>query len=1168
VFCDYEGKTTATGYIATKETGSFGSQIIRVGPNGEMILYSDDGTLYCFVDVSTADYNFLVHTTDSVQWVTVAGSDAYSALKNALDSLNVSYSEDESAGTISITVGTTEVELNVYVLTNEWVKTSLTASGIDDYRTFFVSATVSSTNSIPSTVYYGASGTSVVSYTLQDMLNDSTISGKYTISALYTVEYDLNGGTGSTPVYAPVAYGSSVTVIDAATTADRYGVKMSGYTFVGWYVDGVLQTGKTITITGDTVIEARWAWADTSTRVADMDLTSSDLADADEKDIDMVGAGYGATSDDATTMITAAKSDFAGNDAAEKTLYTVFAQSGTVEGDVITGNLYLDGTLIYSESLSYSNTVWYVTISSTVPNYNTTYGNAGVLSGTVGTYVMEIVLNGEVMYSATVVISDLSASAYATSLETNGGSYTLTMSEGATATLSPAFSVLSSGLLASGTVAIEAVTWTSSDGSVVTVENGVLTAVSYGTATVTAVSSDGGYVCTVEVTVSYGDLKGLAIAGGSSQTASVGEEITLSYTADSGSAKSVSWSSSNADVAAIDSSGNLIGVSAGKATITLTAVDYNGNTVTAVCVVTVSEDGIEGLTLSRSTLSMTAGGSSVLTCTVTPSGASGTVTWTSSNTSVATVDQNGVVTALSAGTAVITASASGGSVTATCTVTVSALQITSITLSSGTLTIDAGSTSVISVSSVSPSNVTNRTVVWSSSNTAVATVDQSGVVTAVASGTAIITATATDGSGVSATCTVTVRGTPAGVFLDETSLVLEKGGSGTLTATTDPSDLTGYTLVWTSADTSVVTVSNGKVTAVGAGSTTVTVTIKGTSYTATCAVSVTEPSEVTGDTTTDNGDGTSTREVTETIKTGSDSSAEKVTTTVTDGDGNVTSSTVTYTFTTEGSSTKTVVVVTTDSNGNSEVSAETNLQSTVTTSNGKKTVTVSQTELESVLSQIEMASSLTGADIEKVVTVNVDTGASIGEVSATLTAGNISSLALVDGVSYRIDTEIGTIQVDDGVIGTMSDDGGNAVLSMKLDSDADVPSSLSNAESVTIYDLSMTLGGTSVHQLGGTATVTVPYDLGGRSSSNLAVYYVDDSGLLTRHACTYDASAGTVTFQTTHFSTFAVVYGDLSGSGSSSGGDSNTALLCFVSALAGVFAVTTVVLVLRLKGKL
>ena len=178
---------------------------------------------------------------------------------------------------------------------------------------------------------------------------------------------------------------------------------------------------------------------------------------------------------------------------------------------------------------------------------------------------------------------------------------------------------------------------------------------------------------------------------------------------------------------------------------------------------------VSGVTLDKTTLGLAAGKQTAqLTATIAPAGASyKDIVWTSSDESVATVDANGLVTPIWAGTAVITATATNGTEftsddkTATCTVTVSAVSVSGITLNNTTLTLIAEGETCTLTATVTPDNVSYGTVVWTSSDESVATVSASGVVTPLAEGTATITATATNGTAdtsddVTATCTVTV----------------------------------------------------------------------------------------------------------------------------------------------------------------------------------------------------------------------------------------------------------------------------------------------------------------------------------------------------------------------------------------------------------------------------
>jgi uncharacterized protein YjdB len=246
---------------------------------------------------------------------------------------------------------------------------------------------------------------------------------------------------------------------------------------------------------------------------------------------------------------------------------------------------------------------------------------------------------------------------------------------------------------------------------------------------------------------------------------------------------------------------------------------------------------VKSVTLNKTSLEMIAGsaetGTATLTADVGPEYASDkTLFWLTSNEKVATVDDDGKVTAVGSGEAKITATAGGK--TATCTVKVTVL-VTGITLDETELDLTVDDDPVTLVAKVTPEGATDKTVTWSSSNDRVATVDANGKVKAVGNGEAKITAKAGDKT---ATCKVLVSTLASGVTLDRTELSMKVGDSPvTLVAKVTPDDATDKTVTWSSSNVKVATVdSNGKVTAVGNGEATITATAGG--KTATCKLSV------------------------------------------------------------------------------------------------------------------------------------------------------------------------------------------------------------------------------------------------------------------------------------------------------------------------------------------
>ena len=368
------------------------------------------------------------------------------------------------------------------------------------------------------------------------------------------------------------------------------------------------------------------------------------------------------------------------------------------------------------------------------------------------------------------------------------------------------------------------VTWSSSDNSVATVSNGVVIAHKLGSATITAKAGEKTATC--EITVEATPVTSITLDK-TSVSLKVKETVTITATVapDDATDKTVTWTSSNEAVATIKD-GVVTAVSLGTATITAQAGEK-----TATCEITVEATPVTGITLNQTSVSLKVNERVTLTATVAPDDATDkTVSWTSSNDDIASVD-DGVVTALKLGTATITAKA--GDKTATCEITVEATPVTSITLDRTSVSLRTNET-VTLTATVNPDDATDKTVTWSSSNSYVATV-KDGVVTAVSPGTATITAKAGDQT---ASCVITVEATQVtGISLNKTSVSLKVNETVTLTATVTPADATDKTVTWSSSNTGVATVKNGVVTAVKAG--TATITAKAGTKSATCTVTVT-----------------------------------------------------------------------------------------------------------------------------------------------------------------------------------------------------------------------------------------------------------------------------------------------------------------------------------------
>ena len=314
-------------------------------------------------------------------------------------------------------------------------------------------------------------------------------------------------------------------------------------------------------------------------------------------------------------------------------------------------------------------------------------------------------------------------------------------------------------------------------------------------------------------------------------------QLTATVSPSNATDKSVTWASSNTNVATVSSNGLVTAVGNGTATIIVTT---KTGSKTATCAVTVNIIPT-GVSLNKTSATLTSKGATVqLTATVSPTEAADkTVTWKSSNENVATVSSNGLVTAVGNGRTTITVTTKTGSKTATCAVTVNIIP-TGVSLNKTSATLTSKGATLQLTATVSPTEAADKTVTWKSSNENVATVSSSGLVTAVGNGTTTITVTTTTGAK-TATCNVTVNIAVTEVSLDKNEATLfKRGDTLQLTATVSPSEAVNKSLKWESSDEAVATVSDsGLVTAVNRGNCTITVTaLDGSGKSDSCEITV------------------------------------------------------------------------------------------------------------------------------------------------------------------------------------------------------------------------------------------------------------------------------------------------------------------------------------------
>ncbi len=255
---------------------------------------------------------------------------------------------------------------------------------------------------------------------------------------------------------------------------------------------------------------------------------------------------------------------------------------------------------------------------------------------------------------------------------------------------------------------------------------------------------------------------------------------------------------------------------------------------------------VSSVSLNTTSITLTLGDrdneSYQLQATVNPSNAENKdVNWSSESGTVASVDNTGLVRARNEGTTNITVTTVDGGKTATCKVKVETKKypVKEIKINKSTAEVAVGETITL-IATVLPSNATDKSVEWSSNNPNVAKVEN-GKVTGIKAGKTTITVSSVENKDIEATCDVTVvagKVSVTGVELDKTSLDMKEGDEANLKATVKPEDAENKNVSWSSSNTDVATVANGKVVAKAVGTSVITVTTEDGGYTATCTVTV------------------------------------------------------------------------------------------------------------------------------------------------------------------------------------------------------------------------------------------------------------------------------------------------------------------------------------------
>lgn len=312
-----------------------------------------------------------------------------------------------------------------------------------------------------------------------------------------------------------------------------------------------------------------------------------------------------------------------------------------------------------------------------------------------------------------------------------------------------------------------------------------------GIAYITVIINDK-YRASCKVTVSS-DMKMSA----ASRIVTVGKSTVLSVSPK----QNVTWRIGNSNIATVDKYGKVTGKSVGSTWVYAKAAD--GSEVRASIKVIPQPTSVK---LNYSSKIVTVGKTTQFKATVNPTNANQAVTWRSSNTRIATVDKNGLVTAKSAGTAYIYAKTiNGKEIRATVKVIP---QPTGVKLNYSSKIVTQGKTTQFKAT-VNPTNA-NQAVTWRSHNTKVATVDKNGIVTAKSVGTAYIYAKTINGKEIRATVKVIPQ--PKSVKINTEKQILKIGRSCTLKATVNPTNA-NQAVTWRIGNSKIATVDkNGRVT--------------------------------------------------------------------------------------------------------------------------------------------------------------------------------------------------------------------------------------------------------------------------------------------------------------------------------------------------------------------
>lgn len=377
--------------------------------------------------------------------------------------------------------------------------------------------------------------------------------------------------------------------------------------------------------------------------------------------------------------------------------------------------------------------------------------------------------------------------------------------------------------------------WKSSDDKIAKVGiTGEVTAIRKGSAKITATSNNGKFAeITIEVVDAVVNPTAIKFAN-ATQTLKVGGFSTYSveYTPSNATNTELVWSSENVEIATVDNTGKVTAVKVGEVKIIAKLKSDNSIQASFVIKVVAEDILVSSITLDVNTLEMNTGDTDIIKYSVLPINATDkAITWISSNTNVATVE-DGVVTAITAGTTKITAKSSNGE-TAICDVTVkeksAVIEVESIRCNKPEVEVIIGAYDIVRVSFTAlPEEAIDKSLTYTSSDESICTVSVTGKINAVKEGVATITAKSNNGK--TAECKVVVKRKVVeikAIYIEVPYGSKNIGDVFNVTASFYPKNPDDTFLTWSTSDNKIATIDQkGNVTCIKDGKVKIIATAK------------------------------------------------------------------------------------------------------------------------------------------------------------------------------------------------------------------------------------------------------------------------------------------------------------------------------------------------------